>query len=110
MDERIIPLLRYRFGMDQALQEKPAEASPALAHFAWTAWLTAICGTFLIFVILTWLILVPGIADFDLSCAQAMKEHAQDHPAARQFFWLITWIGGSVALAILALTGTSILL
>jgi undecaprenyl-diphosphatase len=61
----------------------------------------------LIFVILTWLALVSEeVRDFNLSCAKTMQEHAHNHPGMRHFFWLMTCLGGTVGLALLAMAGT----
>lgn len=95
--------------MDQASTGKKESTDPRVqvAPFAWTPWLTAICGTLLIFFILTWLILTSNDARaFDLSCARTMQEHARTQPATRHFFWLVTWVGGIVGLTLLATAGT----
>jgi membrane-associated phospholipid phosphatase len=99
--------------MDQASPKKivtPFKAlvpPSSLAPFSWVPWLTTIGTALLIFVIVTWLILVSNeVRDFNRSCAETMRAHAHNHPRMRQFFWLITWVGGIVSLTILGSTGT----
>ena len=95
--------------MDQASlgKIKTNELTVQGAPFSWAPWLTAVSGTLLVFVTLTWLILTSqDIRDFDLSIARTLQQDAHDHSAVRQFFWLVTWVGGIVGLTVLATTGT----
>ena len=86
---------------------EPPVPSRSLAPFSWVPWLTTICAALLIFVIVTWLILVSdGVRDFNRSCAETMRTHAHNHPGVLQFFLLVTCVGGIVSLTILATTGT----
>jgi membrane-associated phospholipid phosphatase len=61
----------------------------------------------LIFVILTWFVLVSnGCRDFDRFCRDTAKEHAGNNESIRNFFWLMTCLGGTVGLTLLASVGT----
>jgi undecaprenyl-diphosphatase len=75
--------------------------------FSWIPWLTAIGGMFLVFAVLTWLMLTHAdVQAFDQLCKDTMKAHAQNHGGVRNFFWLVTWLGGVVGLTLLATVGT----
>src|SRR6516162_373609 len=107
--KRSIPFPNIGPSMDQASlgKTKTNELTVQGAPFSWAPWLTAVSGTLLVFVTLTWLILTSeDIRDFDLSIARTLQQHAHDHSAVRQFFWLVTWVGGIVGLTVLATTGT----
>ncbi len=93
--------------MDSSSPGKLEATAEQVTPFSWVPWLTAACGSFLIFVILTWLIRVDErVSNFDLSCAGIMQEHAGNNEAIRNFFWLMTCLGGTVGLALLASAGT----
>jgi undecaprenyl-diphosphatase len=113
---RNYPLLIIVRHMDQSSSKEPAPASETIAQpcspalFSWSPWLMVSTGIFLLFVVVTWLVLThEEVQSFDRLCRDTMKEHAQNHVPVRHFFWLTTWLGGVVGLTLLSSAGTIVL-